>query len=226
MREGRFEAAAASYQNALHLAPADPITWSGIAELNFAARRPEDALAAWDKVLAPRPGMSAALCGKARVARSLGRVDETERWLRQALVDEPGLAPARYALALLLLEAGRLNEAESLAEQLQEETPRSIDVLHLAARLALSRGRLEPASAALQQLLTIPELPPLQRAAVLLQLGTVLGDFGQIAEAFDAAVAGERIEHAIYAERAASREDEVAKLRRLAAWFSHADRAT
>ncbi len=223
VREGRFADAAALYERALLLAPASPDVWSGIAELNFAARRPGDALAAWDRVLALRPSAAAALCGKARVEQSLGRVTEAERLLQQALGAEPGFVPARHALALLLLEAGRLGEAGAVVDRLQAELPRSIDVLHLAARLALSHGKHEAAQAALAALLAVPELPPLQRAAALLQLGTVLGELGQPAGAFDAAVAGKRIEQAVYAERAAGREDEVAKLRRLAAWFSRAD---
>lgn len=220
VRHGQFEAAAQHYRQALELAPHDPNVWAGIAEFNFVTRRPDEALAAWDRVLALRPGAAVVLCGKARVEQSLGRVAAAEQLLRRALVREPDFRPGRHAMALLLLEAGRLAEAVPLVARLQADAPGNPDVIQLAARLAMASGELEPARTALTQLIVIPELPPLQRAAALLQLGNVLGDLGLAPEAFAAAVAGKAIEHDVYAERAGGREGEAAKLQRLAAWFS------
>jgi hypothetical protein len=68
-------------------------------------------------------------------------------------------------------------------------------------------------------------MTPDQQAETALLLGEALDGLGRPAEAFAAFSRGKGVLRAFYAERAAGRESEVAKLTRLAAWFDAADPA-
>src|SRR5258705_438799 len=72
LRAGRFEAAIAVGERAVEQSPGDAEAWAALAAGLFAARRPEAALDAWDRVLALAPGGPDGLCGKGTVLQSLG----------------------------------------------------------------------------------------------------------------------------------------------------------
>jgi hypothetical protein len=93
------------------------------------------------------------------------------------------------------------------------------EVLWLQARLAYGRGDAGSAKDVLARLLRSPRLKREQRAEALLLLGLALGDLGESAEAFATARRGKQIQRELYADQAAGRESEVAKLRRLGTWL-------
>ena len=221
-RVGRFDEAIALYRHGVRLAPRDLAAWSGLAECLFTARRPDEAIEAWNQALRVAPDAPAMLCGKARVLQSLSRVGEAEGLFRQALKADGGFLQAQLGLAMLALEAGRLDEADTLARRLLAQAPDRPDVLWLAARIALGRGELAAARARLERLLTDPRLDESQQAETLLALSDVFDRLDRMSDAFTAAMQGKAILRRLYAERAAVREGEIAKLGRLAAWFGAA----
>lgn len=222
---GRFEAAIALFERRARLAPGEPAGWAALAACLAAARRPEAALDAYDAALALAPDAAQALCGKARALQGLGRSAEAEALFRRALAADPGAYEARFGLALSALETGDLDMAETEAAALPALRPGAPDAAWLSARIALARGEAEAARARLAPALAHPALAPAQRAGCLLLDGEALDLLDRPAEAFAAAVRGKAIQRRLYAERAAGREGETERLRRLGAWFAAADPA-
>ena len=221
--EGRLDEAARLFQQAVTLAPDDPIGWALLAGCVLTARRPDAALQVCDAGLKRLPANPSLLSAKARVLTSLSRVAEAADLYRQALAGDAGSAEARLGLALLAVEAGDWDGAEAMAAPLLAETPVRGDVEWLGARIALGRSDFETARARAARVLASPGLQPDQRAEASLLLGEALDGLGRPAEAFAAFSDGKAMLRAFYAERAAGRESETGKFRRLAAWFRGAD---
>ncbi len=128
-------------------------------------------------------------------------------------------ASDRFERGRFALQAGRLDEAQDHARDLLRTDPESPAALWLAARVALATREAAAAIALLERVLANPALPPEQRAESLLTLGLALGDSGRTAEAFTRAAEGNAILRALHVARAAGRESELARLRRLRRWF-------
>jgi len=222
-REGRFEEAIALFQRAVDLAPRDPNGWAALSACLFAARRAEAALDASQAALTIAPNEPALLCGKAQILRSLSRIDEAAGLFKHALAIQPDLFDAGLGLAMLAVEAGDWPQAARLVQDLRARHGPSPAAGWLAAKIALGRNDFEAARSDITLMLADDRLPPDQRAEALLLHGEALDALDRPAEAFDAFVAGKAIQHRLYAERAASREGETAKLTRLARWFKTAD---
>ena len=77
----------------------------------------------------------------------------------------------------------------------------------------------------LEPLLAATVQTPDQQAETLLLASDAFDGLGRFDEAFAAAAKGKAVQRAAHAQRAASREGEVEKLSRLAAWFESADPA-
>jgi len=222
-REGRFDEAIALHQRRVPLMGEDPSGWAALASCLYAARRPEAALQAWDEALLLAPGDPRLLSGKAGVAHNLGALGEAQALYRQALAGAPELLEARFGLAQLALETGDQAQATTLSAALARDHPAHPAVNRLSARIALNQGDFAAADALLSRLLAAPGLAPAQQAEALLLRSEVLDAADKPAEAFAAAAEGKRLQHALYAERAAGREGETAKLNRLADWFKTTD---
>ena len=220
--EGRFEEAFGLLRRRALLAPRDPGGWTDIAHLFSAARKPEEALTAWDAALALAPEAPALLCGKAGVLQGLGRTGEAKALLERALALAPGRLEAGFGLARLAVEAGDWDEAGRLAEGMAEGAARP-DVQWLTARIALGRGELDEAQARAGRLAIDPRLGPEQRADALLLQAEALDRLGQAGRAFAAAAEGKALQRRLFAERAAGREGAVARLDRLEAGLATAD---
>jgi hypothetical protein len=184
-----------------------------------------DALAAWDRALAARPRDAGLMCGKASVLQSLARTAEAAALFAAADAAEPGHLQAGVGLAMIALETGDLAAAGGHAARLAALHGPQPPVAWLAGRVAMARGEPAAAEAHLAPLADDPALSPEQRADVLLLRGEALDALGRTAEAFASAVRGKSILQALNTARAASREGEVEKLRRLKAWFEAADPA-
>jgi tetratricopeptide (TPR) repeat protein len=221
-REGRFAEASQALQQAVRLAPDDPIPWAALIDCELAARRPEVALQVADAGLRRLPGQPTLLAAKARVLQNDSRLNEAAATFRQALAVEPANREARFGLASLAVEAGDWDEAETLAAPLLAAGPQG-GAGWLGARIALGRRDFEAARARAAAALSAPGLAPDQEAEVALLLGEALDGLGRPAEAFEAFARGKGILHRLYAVRAAGREGETAKYLRLAAWFEAAD---
>jgi tetratricopeptide (TPR) repeat protein len=207
-------------QRATALAPSEPAPWVALADGLCLARRPEAALGVCDRGLEAVQAKSDLLCAKARALQGLSRVSEARALYEQALALDGGSAAARTGLALAALERGDWPAAESLAAPLSGPA-----IEWIRARAALGRGDHERARGLAAGLLAHPGLSPDQTAETALLLGEALDGLGRAPEAFQAFTRGKQALRALYAERAAGRESELARLERLAGWFRSADPA-
>jgi len=224
-REGRLDEACALFERAVGLAPQDPAAWTSFASSLLVSRRPQAALEACDAGLARLPRSAALHCARARVLRSLGQIDAASAALRQALAIDPASSEARFDLALQAVEAGDWDGAAAVAGPLLAQPAPDPRIDWLAARIALGRGDLVTATERSARALDGGAMAPDQFAETALLIGEALDGLGRTGEAFQAFSRGKGALRAFYAERAASRESEVGKLQRLAAWFRAADAA-
>jgi tetratricopeptide (TPR) repeat protein len=222
---GRFDEAERLFEHRARLTPAEPVGWAALAGCQLAAQRAEAALTSYDAALTLAPTVPSLLCGKARALQALSRADEAERLYRRALALDAASFEAHFGLAGLALDAGDLDAAATHAEALVAAQPAAPDTGWLAARIALACGQAEAAHARLAPALARADLAADQRAETLLLDGEALDALGRTAEAFAAALEGKALQRALFAERAAGREGEIAKLNRLGAWFAAADPA-
>ena len=223
-QDGRFDPALALYRQAITLDSARFEAWAGIGATESAARRPEAALAAWEAAIARAPRHAPSLCAKAAVHRSMGQAAAARALNRAALAIDPACTAALLGEIALDVDAGQVEAAAARLAAIPA-VDRGRDVLWAAARVSLSLGRYAAAQAAVTDLLAIGGLTAGQRAEALVLLGEILGERGDTAAAFRAAVAGKQLWHRLYAERAAGRESEAAKSLRLGRWWGAADAA-
>jgi tetratricopeptide (TPR) repeat protein len=146
-------------------------------------------------------------------------MDRAEAGFRRALALDPSSSRARFGLASLLLDNGAVEEAAAVAAQMAADGGDRPDALWLQGRLAHARGDAAGTRDALARLLRRPDLKAEQQAEANLLLGLALGELGDSKQAFAMAESGKRIQRDAYAARAAGRESEVAKLRRLGSWL-------
>lgn len=161
-------------------------------------------------------------CAWAQFERGQGRTERAKAGFRQALAADPASLPARFALASLLLDLGDVQGAARLAEEMASLAVGRPEVLWTQARVDVARGNAAGARETLMQLVRGPHLSAAQAAEAWLLLGSALGELDRSAEAFAAAAHGKRLQRALHAPDASSREGEVAKLRRLTRWFDTA----
>lgn len=222
---GRFDEALALWNQRARLMAGEAQGWVPLAVCLYAARRPELALKAWDQALTLAPADPAILAGKAGTLRGLGQSEAARALYRQALAAAPAQFEAGFGLAQLALEAGDHQEAEAIAARLLAAHPDHPSAAFLAARVAFEGGQPAVALARLGPLLARPALAPEQRADALLLRSRAEESLDRVADAFASAVQGKAIQRSLFAQRAAGRESEAHKLRRLAAWFDRADPA-
>lgn len=221
-RQGSFATARAAYRAAIALDPARLEAWVGLAECEFAARRPEASLAAWDQAIRLAPSTAALLCGKAAVYRSGGQAAAADALYDEALAIDPSSTTALLGKIGLARDAGQIDAAATALAGIQPAERMRLDVRWAAARLYLALGRPGDAREEATALLATPGLADAQRAEGLLLMGEALGDLDDPAAAFRAAVAGKAVLHRLYAERAAGRESEAEKAVRLGRWWGAA----
>lgn len=108
------------FQRARELAPDDPRAALYLALTTESVGAPEDALALYREAirlerLAGKPSADALLPG-ARLLLLLGRLDECEDWIQQAVKLAPKLRDAQFELARLLLKQGKSAKAAGAGE--------------------------------------------------------------------------------------------------------------
>jgi tetratricopeptide (TPR) repeat protein len=221
-RAGRLDEAIGLLEQSARLTPDDPQAWSALAEAFAAANRPELASRAWDRALDLDPTARAALIGKAKSWQALGKPDDAADLLQRALADAPDDFETLFAIAVLALDCGDLERAQAASTNLIGAHGDRPGALWLAARIAAARGEVRHARLAAERLLGLRELGPPERAEALLLLSRMLDAQSLAPAAFAAAVEGKAIQRELFAERAAGRESETDKLRRLASWFAAA----
>lgn len=149
------------------------------AEACLAARRPDEALALFDRVLADAPDDIDALIGRGRALNNLRRHDEAEAAFRTALARAPGDARLHNFLGHVLRAAGRAEEALQQFRAAVAAQP-DLPVAHYNVGTVLAgQGDYAAAVEAFQRSITLGTETP----AVLLNLA----ELNQFRERFGAA---------------------------------------
>lgn len=152
---GYLSEAAASYREAVRLAP-DDARWSYYAgRTALALGRWEAAEEAFRRVVAADLGYLPALWGRARVAEELGRTEQARRLYRQILESRPGSAGALAGLGRLALAAGDAEQARDYLERALASQPEAAEIRY---GLALAYRELGDRVRARQHLDRIPDL--------------------------------------------------------------------
>jgi serine/threonine protein kinase/lipoprotein NlpI len=114
----------------------------------IAARRPADAAAAFDAVLAVDPRQPQALYGRAMLAVEADRLDEAIGYFQRALEADPKYLQARRYRAILLARVGHLAQASQDINACLAQEPNSGAVLYAAACVAaLASDQADPVHA-------------------------------------------------------------------------------
>jgi tetratricopeptide (TPR) repeat protein len=222
LAQGRFDEAISLFRHQAALYPYQVSSWTALANSLVIASRSDAAIIAYDAALRIDPLSTAALCGKARILQTQSQVAAARALFEEALHTEASCPEASLGLAKLAIEEGDWTNAEAWAEKLSLTAP-GAEQAWLAARIALGRGDMAGAERRLRTLLTDFPLDSLQRADALLMLSAALDATSRYEEAFASASEGKKLQRRFYAERAAGRETELAKMARLNAWFKTCD---
>ncbi len=120
--------------------PDDADAWGEHASLLSRQGRHREALAAYWTAWALRPTSESTVLGLAACALRVGRPDEAEAALRDAVRRMPGAAGAALALARHLVAAARAAEARSIAEREVASAGRRTEALSTLAACASAMG--------------------------------------------------------------------------------------
>jgi tetratricopeptide (TPR) repeat protein len=219
--QGRFDDAIGLLGRAIELDP-DANLYVRLGACLDVARRPADAIAAYDRALEIKPDLPSALDGKARLLRTEGRADEARALFEQALAADPKFLAAEMGLAHLEAEAGDWAAAKAACANVLESQPNFPEAVWLLAQAAMAEGEPRMAEARLRSLLADTRLTPFQRADAKLELGDALHAQQRWREAFDSYVGGKADLNTLYARRAAGREREAARIERIGAAIERA----
>ena len=177
---GRPEEALAVCDNA----PADFDAWFLRGNILYSLSRAEEALAAFGKALALKPGDPGALCNKGETLRQLGRFPEAAAALGEALAQNPRSVQAMLGLGIIEFKYARLEEALRYFNAALEADP-ACATAYTGRGLALQElGRFGEAMADFERSLALnPELVEGRSNLGALQL--LLGDFEKGWEGFE-----------------------------------------
>jgi len=138
-RQGRYLEAAAAFQRATNLVPADGRVSNFLGTALLQAKRYTPARAEYRRILALQPEALEPRLGLARIAIRLGEYEEATRDFREVLARDPANPLALYNLGLLRYREGDYAEARDLLHrllQIKEDHPEAHYTLGLTyARL-------------------------------------------------------------------------------------------
>lgn len=149
LAEFELETAVDRLEAAFALDPSNDEIAAWLAETFLAAGEAERALEFFDRLLSLKPGHYAALVYGGVLCEQVGRSDEAEARLREAVQRYPHAFLPAYSLATLYADRGRLREAEELVGKALdiEEQPQA---LTLRGSVLLDLGRTGAAIEALE----------------------------------------------------------------------------
>ena len=165
LRQGRGKEALESAKTALKIDPNHPQArlWVMFAEEMYGSRldaagfkslieamaleqqRPDQALAAYNALVPSLSRSALPLLARARVLSAMGRMDEAQRDLEQALRISPRNEEARGALGMLLLGRGELEAARSHLVDVSDRRPQDASLAIAAAQVMAGSGELQQA---------------------------------------------------------------------------------
>ena len=128
----------------------DPDAWFALAA-ELESSDPEQAMAAYNRVLELEPGRSDALVNLGRLLHEGGDAEQAAARYRSALDADPADATAAFNLGVALEDLGRRREALDAYRRALELDPSSADAHYNAARLLIRLGETPAALRHLQQ---------------------------------------------------------------------------
>ena len=221
---GATEEAIELLQNALQLAPGDPVALTTLAPLLRRQGRLREAVLSCDAAIRVAPGYAPAWLERGFVLAAGGSIDAALRSYREAARLEPGNAAALAGIASIAARNGGTDEGRASAEQALGIDPGNMIAAAALSTIEIEAGETESAAARLRNLLNAGEGDTEERAAAFGLLGDALDKLGQIDDAFKAYARGKLTFAAIHARKARRRpqnqrtliEDITAALRRVA----------
>lgn len=178
-RAGRLDRARTLHEQILAKAPRHPPACNGLALIELAAGRAEEALRLLAVALEEKPDSAIYRNNFANALKALGRLDEAAVAYRAALELEPGYANARYNLAMLEQMRGRAAAARAQLEALLATQPAFVPAwIALSGLLVHAEGPARAEACLRRGLQAVPG-----DAALLLELGALLRQQDRIDEA-------------------------------------------
>ena len=187
-RAGRVAEAITAYEQLLALRPDLPESWYNLGWLQRQARRFPEALDAYRQALdrGVNEPEEVHLNRGVILADHLGRSDDAQAELEQALAINPGYVPALLNLGNLHEDRGRRAEARAAYQRALAIEPENRLALARLAGIAEIAGPDDPIIARLQEALAQSELTDTDKADLGFALGRVLDAAGRYDEAFAA----------------------------------------
>jgi tetratricopeptide (TPR) repeat protein len=174
-----YEAAIASYDQALKIKPDDQEAWYNRGYALGNLERLEAAITSYDQALKIKPDKYEAWNNRGYVLRNLGRLEEAITSYDQALKIQPDLQEAWYNRGYVLRNLGRLEEAIASYDQALKIQPDYHQAWYNRGYVLRNLGRLEEAITSYDQALKIQ--PDYYQAWY--NRGYVLGNLGRLEEA-------------------------------------------
>jgi len=172
--------AARACERALELDAGSPETRLALAELRLETGQPEEALSEFESLRATRPSLEAFI-GAGRALEALGRVDEAERMLSDAVATYPDRWNGYQWLGLLHFHRAQHPEAIEAWQHALEHVPENARTLANLGAAYFQLGRYEDTVDACQR-----SLRSAPNARALANLGTALTYLGRHEEAIEA----------------------------------------
>jgi tetratricopeptide (TPR) repeat protein len=179
LQSGRTQPAETAFARCLEVAPESAAARVGMARLHLEQDQPAEALALLDEALATDPDLGQAHLQKAATLRALGRLEEAEKHMVQAVAadgarqgfDDPWSEEVRayrtgFNAALRAAEghlsAGRIDQAVVTLETLRRHAPDHVAILNDLGLAYVAAGRADEAIEAVRAGLAVePESPAL-----------------------------------------------------------------
>ena len=115
MQTHQLDQAAAKFNEAVQLTPADADAWNGLGWVDFNSGKSDEAETAFQRALSLEPTQPGALNGMGQIDLSQGKYDAAETWLLKAAPQAPA---AWFGLARLYLLEGKFVDAEKWAQKI------------------------------------------------------------------------------------------------------------
>jgi len=160
MRAREYAAAAAAFERAVQLEPAEVDAWFRLGLARSANGEPDAAIRAYTKAVELDPEHAKANNNIANVLFRRGDYEQALQWYERALASEPNYMLARYHQGWVLRHFNRNEEAETAFRQCLQLEPKNnreyatrFDCLFFAGTLRFRAGDHEAAAQAMEQML-------------------------------------------------------------------------